>query len=253
MEEQIIQKIREKKEFSYLPVSIVERVLNLKEVEREKGILKIKKSREILRKYYTVFLSNKLMKGKISDDEILKKHFSSKNRNYKEIYSRIITGSEMVIIDLGAGVNGFSFKYIKERNKNVKYIGIEALLPFVELMNKYFKKNKLNGEAICFDLFDLEEVRERIKNSAEPRTILLFNVIDALESFEWNYSKKLLLEIKKEMGDEDRIVISFPTKSLSGKTRFKAKREWILDFLRENFVLISDFEMNDERFVAVKR
>ena len=249
-EEDIIQEVRKKKEFSHLPVSIVERVLNLKEVQKERGKSRVKRARAILRKYYTVFLSNKLLKGKMDAEGVLKKHFSTKNRNYDEIYLRILSGNEKSIIDLGAGLNGFSFNYIKKRSPNAKYIGVEALFAFVELMNSYFGKKKLNGEAVQKDLFEINNVIDIIRKQESPKSIFIFNVIDALE-LDWNYSKEFLLSILEELGDEDRIVISFPTKSLSGKRQFKANRQWLISFLNENFSVFDDFETNGERFISV--
>lgn len=243
MENNLVIEVKKKREFSQLPDTLVEKALAAKKGD-------IKETRAFLRKYFGVFLTNKVLKEE--DEGVLKRHISSKYRDYKEIYENVLNGNEKSIIDLGAGVNGFSFSFIKKKSKEARYIGIEATGQLVKKMRNYFEKKKYNAQAFCLDLFELNNVLEIINKEEHPRTIFLFNVVDALESFEWNYSKKLLIAIKKEMIGGDRIVISFPTKSISGKTKFKAKRDWLLDFLKENFSILDEFEFEGERFVILK-
>jgi len=241
----LIDKIREKKEFQNLPESLIFKVLNLKEINKKNGEDKIKESRAFLRKYFSVFITNKLIKGKLQDGEILKKHISSKRRNYVHLYNRILK-NEGAVIDLGAGMNGFSYKYLN----NVRYVAIEAIKVFVEAMNHYFKENSLNALAFQEDLFNLDKVLEIIKNERGKKVVFMFNLIDALEKIERDYSKKLILEASKNV---DKIVLSLPTKSLSGKTIFHTNREWILSFLKENFFILDDFEEFGERFIVFRK
>ena len=80
-----IEKIKQKKEFSGLPDSIVERAAKMAKGD-------VKESRALLRKYFGVFLTNRVLKGKGSVDEILSTHMSSKKRNYEKFYSEIFEG-----------------------------------------------------------------------------------------------------------------------------------------------------------------
>ena len=66
---------------------------------------------------------------------------------------------------------------------------------------------------------------------------------------ETDYSKKLLLGIAPLC---DKIVVSFAKGSMIRKTKFKAKRNWILSFINENFKLMDDFEVGGERYVVFK-
>lgn len=233
---EIIKKIKEKKQFSQLPDSIVEKSMH--QVAGD-----VKKSRALLRKYFGVFLTNKVLKPKFLDERILNSHISTKNRDYELVYSRIF-GKESTIIDLGCGVNGFSYNFLPN---NIKYIGIEAVGQLVELMNLYFKEKKFNAQAVHMDLFDIEGVIGILKTQKKPRTVLLFNVIDALEVFERDFSKVFL---KKIAGECEKIVVSFPVQSLSGKTKFKAKRAWILSFIEQEFKTMDDFLVSGERFLV---
>ena len=242
MNEEVINEIIKKKEFSKLPRGIIERVLELKEVRNLDEKEKIKKAREILRKAFTAFLTNKILKGKIKDELILKSHYSTKNRDYKEIYYKIL-GKEKSIIDLGAGINGFGYNFLDGR----RYVAIEAVGQLVELMNEFFSDK--NAVAIHEDLFNLEKIKKIIENEEKPRVVFLFNIIDGLELIERNFSKKLIQEVAKLA---EKVVLSFPVASLSRRTRFKARRYWLLGFLENNFEILQDFELDGERFIVFR-
>lgn len=257
MDKELIQKITDKKEFSNLPkkdVKIAFEKFNKKDLA---DFQKIKLTRNLLRKIYSSFSSRKLlgeMKNKKDVEWVLKKHKSTKERFdfYDEIYSRIFNGikGKASVIDLGAGVNGLSFVESKFQNKILSYVGVEAVGQLVDLMNFYFLENKLkNFKAEHLSLFNLEEIKKIIKNQEKPRIVLLFKVIDSLESLERDFSKKLIFEIFKALNKEDKIVLSFATKSLGKRQKFKAQRNWILKFIQENFNVLDDFEINGERYL----
>lgn len=247
---ELIKKITEKKEFSNLPKKDVELVLdklNKKEyIDQEK----IKQTRDLLRKVFSAFTSQKLLSPKDKNPEwILKKHISTKERFqfYKEVYNKLLK-KEKIIFDLGAGVNGFSYKYFPYKTK---YIGVEAVGQLTDLMNTYFKKEKINAKAIHESLFNLEKIKSIIKKESEKenKIIFLFKTLDSLEMVERNYSKKLLQELTPLA---NKIVVSFATKSLIAKKKFKVNRNWIINFIKEKFNIIEDFEIGGERYIVFK-
>ncbi len=247
MEKEIILKVKEKKEFSQLPDGLVEKALVA-------GKGDVKQARAILRKYFGVFLTNRVLKPKSLDEGILKSHISTRNRDYLEIYKRIFDSEKIkTIVDLGCGVNGFSYKFIVDVfGGGVNYIGVESVGQLVNLMNNYFRDRGFQRAYVFHkDLFDLDfviDILKKLKGEEEkPRIVFLFNVIDALEFFERNFSKKLISEVSEEC---EKIVLSFPVQSLSGKTKFKSKRYWILSFLEERFKILDDFELSGERFIV---
>jgi hypothetical protein len=71
-----------------------------------------------------------------------------------------------------------------------------------------------------------------------------------LEMVESDYSKKLLWEIVPFV---DKVVISFATRSLVKKTKFKVSRGWIIKFIEETFEVLDDFEIGTERYIAFKK
>ncbi len=232
MKKQVYEKIISKKEFSDLPKNDVEMIYSVFDkkdlIEEEK----IKNTRDLLRKVYFAFGSLKLLNPEIlkkkTVEEILKKHISTKERFifYEKLYGRLLKdfkGKFFSIIDLGAGINGLSYGFLKHYSPGGPgYIGFEAVGQLVDLMNDFFT-GKYENKAIAVrgSLFDLEDVKEFVELKARPRIVFLFKTIDSLEMVERNYSKKLLKEIVPLV---EKVVVSFATKSLVSKRNFRVRR-----------------------------
>src|SRR3989339_875325 len=214
MKSEIIEKIMQKKEFSDLPIKDVELVFESFDKDQYVEEEKIKLTRDLLRKMYTAFVSDKLLNVKEKSPEwFLRKHLSTKERLdfYSEVYEKILKGSgkKITILDLGCGINGFSYDLFKKINPKIKYVEI-------------IKKEK--GEKIIF----------------------LFKTLDSLEMLKRDYSKALLNEI---VYLADKVVVSFATKSLIAKKKFNVKRNWIINFIKDNFKILDDEEIGSERYV----
>ncbi len=249
----IYKQITKKKEFSKLPREDIEMAFSHFKKRQVSDEEKIRLTRELLHKVFSSFTSGKLLSHKNKDEEwILRKHLSTRERLefYKELYGRIL-GNEskkevITIIDLGAGVNGFSYKFMG----NVNYIGIDSIGQLVDLTNDYFKKNKISGKAYHFSLFDLSKVKELIKSVKGYKIIFLFKTLDSLEMLKHDYSKKLLSEIVPLV---DKVVVSFATRSMIKKRKFKVSRNWITDFIKDSFNLLDDFELGGERYLVFNK
>jgi hypothetical protein len=254
MNKQILDKIKEKREFSKLPEKDIELAYEQFEKRQTSEEEKIKLTKELLRKLFSAFVSKKLLSLKEKEPEwILRKHISTRERlpYYEQIYKRIFGNYKQAsVIDLGAGINGFSFNFFKNAGINVKYTSVESVGQLVELTNFYFKKNKLNGKALHMSLFEKEKVLKIIKDEKKPKIVFIFKVIDALEDLKRDYSKELLFDIAPLA---DKIVVSFPTKSLGNRQSFKAKRSWVVDFINENFKVLDDFEIGGERYIVFSK
>jgi|TARA_Y100000310_G_C20654054_1_gene801042 hypothetical protein len=254
MDGKIYNKIISKKEFSNLIKKDVE--IAFKNFDKTHYIdeEKVKKTRDLLRKAFSVFGSGKLLNFKIVDkkeiEEILKKHISTRERfeYYSELYGKLLKGiKDPCIIDLGCGVNGLSYNYFK---KKTCYVGVESVGQFVKLNNYYFKKEKIKGgKSIQASLFDLVKIKEIILKEKKPKILFLFKVIDSLEMLEKNYSKELLKEIVPLV---ERVVVSFATESLVSRKRFRVKRYWFENFVKENFEVLADFNLGGERYISFK-
>jgi len=255
MKAEIYEAITKKKEFSQLPKKDVEIAYSSFEKRQTSEEEKIRLTRGLLHKVFGAFLSRKLLSPKNKSFEwILKKHLSTRERLefYPEIYSRILKelGKKISVIDLGAGVNGFSYNFFRKNGFEVNYFGVEAIGQLVELTNDYFKREKIKGRMFHYDLFDIGEVKKIIKQAEKPKVIFLFKVIDSLEMLDKDFSKKLISEISPLA---DRIAVSFATESLIKRKKFHAKRTWFLEFLKENYSIIDNFESGRERYIVFRK
>ncbi len=265
----IISEVKKKREFSGLPDSIVKKVVDDVSASGLTGKFLVKDVRSMLRKYFGVFLTNRVVKPKdiLDFESVLKSHKSSMKREYSVLYSRLkdVVGEVDSIIDFGCGVNGFSYEFLKECFGDVKYIGIEASNQIVKNMNLYFEEKKFallgvpqigefrsNAQAYCLDLFNLEKVDNVVKNIKGQKLFFCFQVVDALEKLERDFSKRFLLSLKKRMGIDDWLIISLPMVSLSSKSEFKVKRNWLFDFLSGEFDVAEDFILFGERFLVMQ-
>ena len=250
--EEIIAKIMERKQFSELLKEDVVRAFEKFDKVDYSDEEKIKLTRNVLRKSFSGFGGAKISKKRDIDfQDLLKKHLSTRERYefYEEVYERILKklGEKISVVDLGCGINGLSFDFFKKVGKEVDYSGIEAMGQFANLTNFYFEKEKIKGKVFHESLFNLEKVKEIIQRTEKPRIVFLFKVVDALEKFERNYTKKLLEEI---VPLSNRIVISFPTESWMRRKKFFVQRKWLTDFIRERWQFIDDFNLGGERYLV---
>lgn len=240
----LINEVKRKREFSQLPDSIVERALL-------KSGNDVKNARAILRKYFGVFLTNRILKK--TGEDLLENHLSSKKRDYEKFYGEIFGDKKFLsVVDIGAGVNGFSMKFLKEFGIE-NYYGIEASGQLVKKMNEFFKEKYYDSNYIWLDLFEIDEVKKIILGAKSPRVIFLFQIVDALESFGKNYSKKLMSMILENISENDKVIITLPIESLGGRKKFAVNRKWLVDFLSGNSKIEKDFEMNGERVVVIRK
>jgi hypothetical protein len=244
MDKKLIEEIKRKREFSCLPDSVVECAAEICSHD-------IKESRKLLRKYFGVFLTNKVLRGRGSFEEILRQHGSSSKRDYAKFYREIFEdiGGAKSVVDLGAGVNGFSFPFLRGVLGYFSYVGIEACGQLVDQMNDYFKENGFDGKAVCLDLFDVDEILKILKKKERPRVVFMFQIVDALENLKRDFSKEFISKIFEEC---EVMVITLPTESLGGRKKFDVSRRWLTDFLKENYVIGKDFVRKGERVLVIR-
>lgn len=253
-EKEIIEKIMSKKEFSDLPRADVELVYSNFD---KKDLLveeKIKETRDLLRRMYTAFVSQKLLKMKDHEAEwFLKKHISTKERlgHYEELYERVLGGfSKMKVIDFGAGINGFSYEYFQEVGLSVSYLGIEPVGQLVKLQNSWFKKNNFDAKCARASLFNLDKIKKIVKETPGKKVGFFFKVLDSLEMLKKDYSKEVLKELVPLF---EKVVISWATKSLVSKKKFYAERKWLKEFIKENFKIMEEFDLGVEHYLVLSK
>ncbi len=250
--QKILKKIMSKKELSQIPKKDVERAFELFDKKEYSDLEKIKLTRELLRRVFTAFMGRRIMNPKDKDARwFLLRHVSTRERFdfYEKIYERLlgnIRERELSVIDLGAGINGLSYGFFP-KNKKINYLGVEGVKQLVDVVNYFFKKNKINARVLHESLFELERIKEIIQKQKNPRICFLFKTVDSLEMLERNYTKKFLAEIAPLC---NRIIVSFATRSLFRKHLFKVRRDWAVNYIKQNFRVLDDFEIGSERYIV---
>jgi 16S rRNA (guanine(1405)-N(7))-methyltransferase len=157
-------------------------------------------------------------------DKILSLSVSSKERlkDYEKIYSSIfkITTRPKKIIDLGCGLNPISYPYM--HINNLVYYAYDIDQKDIAFLDNYFniigRYTKIKGKAFVADLKDLDIVKEL------PRADIcfMFKLVDVLERRGHKLSEELIKSLKCK-----HIVVSFPTKTVSGRNMRHPYRGWI--------------------------
>jgi hypothetical protein len=168
------------------------------------------------------------------------------------LYRELFGGGEKFgsVIDLGCGVNGFSYGRLFEVLGGVSYVGVEAAGQIVKNSNEYFKEEGFDARLVKLDLFELDKVVDLIRSCKGPRVVFMFQVVDALENLEKDFSKKFIEEIMKVC---DVLILSLPLESLSGRKNFEVDRKWLVDFLEGELRVEKDFKMFGERFIYIRK
>ncbi|MFA5888167.1 MAG: hypothetical protein WC852_05660 [Candidatus Nanoarchaeia archaeon] len=257
---ELISLIKQKKEFRDVDDSFVEKIMqqhlknkNPSELGRDDTEDMMKKTRASLREVYSAFFASKFFQREkflhvlkdINDIEahikILSLHLSTKERlpYYEEVYQSIfaVTGNPDSILDLGCGLNPFSFPFMKL--KDVRYYAVELVKSDAEFIQEYFNKFNINGKAVQMDLTNIESLP-----SAD--VCFMFKVIDTFEAIQWDVTAELLAKIKAKW-----VIASFATKSLGGRKTIRAdKRKWFEKLIasKEHSV----FEIQNEIFYIIK-
>lgn len=245
---QLIKKIKEKKELSAISDTFVKKELQqyLKQYPkvslnpRSRHYKKlVKEIRAKLRRTYGLFQID-LKKNK----NLLAEHPSTKERLsfYPQLYRKIfqITGKPKTILDLGCGVNPLSVKYMKL--DNFTYYAYDLSKEEVKLINQFFKKNKIKGQAEILDLLNF-------KNLPKADLAFLFKMTDVLDQGKGH--KKSEEVIKKIPAKY--LVVSFPTLTMSGKRMNFPRRRWIELMCQRLNYKFKILEFSSEIFYVVEK
>ncbi len=248
-----ILEIMKKKELSDIPVQLVEETLlkilkrnNLTNIPKRKKFRKqiIKETRAELRKYTGMFqIKNKKREKFLNLNELsrlLDTHTSTKER--KEIYPEIINLIKQYnpksILDLGAGLNPL---VLAINFKDAKYTAYDIKADEISLLNSFFKKNNLNASASVKDI-------RKANNLPKADLTLIFKTLDILETKGHKYAQHIMSIL-----DSNYVIVSFSTKTLSGKNMKNIRRAWFESILKSLNYLYEIKIFSNEVFYIVKK
>src|SRR3989344_7595937 len=252
----LIEDIKKKKELQSIDDNFVERYL-VKYLHQEPALLKvlqekfnsrskayvsvIKNVRAQLRRVYGLFRDDAkerksavevLLKAPSAAraallQQILSTHSSTQERLpiYEQLYSRIfaISGKPKNILDLGCGINPFSFSYMKL--KECTYYAYDVNEEEIQSLNIYFRL--LHQENIHFqgraELLDIRSEAVLAKDLPVAEVCFLFKMTEVLDRGKGHTKTEAVL--KKIPAKQ--IVVSFATKTMSGKKMTAPRRKWM--------------------------
>jgi len=253
---ELITKVKANKKYKSLSNEIVEKEIRdyIKknpnyELYKEKNI--ISQIRAKLHKSYARFQVKKKNKRekylKEKDyEEILKTNLSTKERlsYYEDLYGDIfnITGNPKTIVDLGAGINPCSYPLM---NTKAKYYSYDIDEEDADFLNRFFKLFKIKGEAETLDLREMKN----IKKLPKADVCFMFKLLDVLEG---GKGHKLSEDIIKNLKCK-YVVVSFPTKTISGKAMKHSERGWINRMLDRIELKYNILRTNNEIYYIIEK
>lgn len=271
----IISRIKEKTELSTIDNLVVYEQLKVELSKNSKLIdsfvagkkssekIIVKMMRDILRKMHGTFNNTSISKRKeifenyLKDGtnkhiiELLKTHKSSQERLdiYENLYHNIfeITKNPTSILDLGCGLNPLSIIFMEDKKLN--YFASDISESDLEIIGSFFKTQKeLVGETKVLNLFDIK--KKNIFSEFENFDMcFLFKVFDSIELSK-NHK---LSEIIMRNVPASWIIVSFPTKTVSGKKMNYPGRGWFEQMLGRLELFHRKLSYENEVFYIVKK
>lgn len=264
---EIVSKIKKSKKYSGITTEVIAREVSefIKRVpgyERLKESFILKQIKTRLHKIYGSFQTTKKTKAKKLLDkyaetkdnkilrEIMETNISTKERlgSYGWVYGEIFKRTKDIdsIMDLGCGLNPLSFPYMEPEN-DIKYYAYDINENDLEIVREFFNIYRTDNIVSAIDLKNPEEARK-----LSPADIcLMFKLLDPLEKSSGNH--KLSEELIKILSAKCRyIVVSFSTKTLSGKKMNHPYRGWIERMLSRIGMKFETFSTDNEIFYFIR-
>lgn len=227
----LIKRIKEKYELKGLPDTLVESVLKvyinknkIKDLSSEKSRkIIIKEVRQELRKYAGQYASKSNIKNrkdlvKIDDVKgLLSNHSSTRERldDYPLVKTMIKKIGPKSILDLGCGINPVAIA-----QKGIKYHAYDINHNDLDIVEQFFKLKEIDGDIHHKDIRDTETF-------PKVDLCIIFKVLDILGDNRTRLSKNLLQTI-----DAKYFIVSFATRTLTGKPMNSPYRRWFETILK---------------------
>lgn len=258
--DRIVKKIKEKRELSGISDSVV--LKNLSDYLRKNQIspenlsekkekLIVKDIRAGLRQLSGMFQKSKksdfgrrkllLNQNKIS--ELLETHSSTKERaaDFLKIISVIKSLNPKSVLDLGCGLNPIS---LAPYFPKVFYFASDIREDELSLVSEFFDKSGISGKVFTADLTD----KDSVFSLPAADLVLMFKLLDSLDKKGRRNAEFLISNIKCR-----NILISFPTKKLSGKKMNHPERIWLEKLVIRLGFSFKVFVFDSEIFYLVEK
>lgn len=254
---ELIFEIKRKKELSQIEESVVLAILekqltkrnisptNLNSKQKKELVKKIRAELRLLTGRFEKKASNlrkeykKLSENK-EWNKILTSHSSTKERieadGYKIIKKIISKYKISSILDLGCGVNPLAIA-----KRDIYYTAIDINNSELEIVKSFFRVNKIKGNIYAQDIRHTE-------NFPSVDLCFLLKLLDVIEAKGHKLAEKIIKSLNCKY-----ILISFSTKTLSGKSMNHPQRGWIERLLTRLNIPYKLFKTPNEIFYFASR
>lgn len=172
--------------------------------------------------------------------ELLGTHKSTRERlpYYPQIKKFISEIGVKTVLDLGAGLNPIAMA-----SKEIAYYAYDIHQSEVDLLNRFFEKYELAGQAYIYDV-------RKVTAKSLPMCDMcfLFKVLDVLEKRGHKLAEKIISQLRCRY-----LLISFSTKTLSGKSMNHPQRGWIEQLLMRLGYVYTVLNLPNEVFYLVDK
>jgi len=225
-EEEIIKKIAEKKELSQIDSAIIEeslsaylkknkfRVENLSAAQLKIIVKDVRASlRESVGRFQVGVKNRQKLLERDEISKLLNTHSSTKERVsfYPQLRELIKRMNIKSILDLGCGINPIALA-----EPGVKYYASDINLGDLNLVKSFFQKKEIDGETFVCNLTKVADCK-----LPETDLTLVLKVFDILGKRDYEIAKRVLETVKSK-----HIIVSFSTRTLSGKPMNHPRRVW---------------------------
>ncbi len=212
--QELLEKIKEKKELAGVDDHIILKTLDASLKKQGLDAKKLEKLSSKDKKLLVKLVREKLryLSGQyINTNEY--RSTEERKESYPLIKKLIDQLQITSIIDFGCGENPLELA-----TSGVQYYAYDIRKDVITKINYFFKRNKIPGIAKVYDIRNLDA-----KDFPKADLCLLFKILDLVEE---KKGHKKAEEILKTL-DCQRYLISFSTKTLSGKSMRHPQRGWI--------------------------
>lgn len=182
---------------------------------------------------------------------MLEAHKSSSERleYYEQFYEELydITGKPKSILDLGCGMNPFSFMYMGL--ETVNYLASDISKADLETIQSYFDATKeIKGTTTVINLFDAnsKNIFDDIKLAD---VCFLFKVLELVEQSKSHKISEIIISNVPAKW----VVVSFPTITISGVPMRYPRRGWIERMLERLCFQHKVLEFENEIYYVIKK
>lgn len=206
-----------------------------------RGVLKLNQNTELLDEKMIALHS-----------KILSTNISAKERRglYPSIYREIfaITGSPKSILDIGSGINPVSFPFMGL--SGIKYTALELSEKDCDFLVQYFTlmERFVDAKAEPVDLVEIKKNPDLLKRF-KADIAFIFKVIEPLELNKSHKIGEQMIEAVKA----NWIVVSFATKTISGKPMNHPRRGWFEMMLKRLGHEYRIIEKENEIFYVIRK